>query len=514
MADRSGAVAGFLRMLDRVVGGDATRVVAVQLARGQTPQNSTAAFDQPAAPPAQGPSWFDIQAIEAGRIERYRDYREGRVEVPEWERAVQVKKGYAFNSQVGEHGEALSYRLTYAPGARREVTDTCDATTDALDLHSVIPDIYDAGQWLGDGFDECIFDLRSRAMVDLRHWEPERVLPNVARATGRVRSYSVATGEDLPNQAIGDRVDVAPFLMVHYAPNRVRGSVYGRSMFAAGRKERREYEAANDTLVLSLAQAIANQYLLWPFPREQQPDLIWRFVNQVRSRVELDLQFNRDGVLRRRLAKMIETSPRVMPYHVDPDLKGAPTPFTAPVPDLKAILEVARWKQENTAVVGGVPLVMMGINRTVNSRATATEESAQFAVSIMGDQTGIAQDVISVIYLRALMARGIVPVPGEVRIEMFPPSQLYELARANVTKAQGEAAKVMVDAGVPLPFALKRAFSLGDDEITDVLAGFEAPRVTASAEAFQAAVLQAIESMESRHGGRPMQVTVDVASKV
>ncbi|WP_196301191.1 hypothetical protein, partial [Streptococcus pneumoniae] len=92
---------------------------------------------------------------------------------------------------------------------------------------------------------------------------------------------------------------------------------------------------------------------LWPFPREQKPDLIWRFVNQVRSRVELDLQFNRDGVLRRRLAKMIETSPRVMPYHVDPDLKGAPTPFTAPVPDLKAILDVAKWKQENTAVVGG-----------------------------------------------------------------------------------------------------------------------------------------------------------------
>lgn len=513
MADRSGAVAGFLRMLDRVVGGDATRVVAVQLARGPSGANLTAAADLPPTPPAQGPSWFDIQAIEAGRIERYRDFREGRYEVPEWERAVQVKKGYAFNAQVGEHGQALSYRLSYAPGARREVIDTCEATTDALDLHSVVPDIYDAGQWLGDSFDEPIFDTRSRAMVDLRHWEPERVLPNVAKSTGRVRSYSVATGDDMANQAVGDRVDVAPFLMVHYAPNRVRGGVYGRSMFAAGRKERREYEAANDTLVLSLARAIASQYLLWPFPREQKPDIIWRFVNQVRSRVELDLQFNRDGVLRRRLAKLIETAPQVMPYHVDPDLKNPPTPVTVPVPDIEAILKVAQWKQENTSVVGGVPLVLLGINRTVNSRATATEESAQFAVSIMGDQTGIAQDVISVLYLRALMARGIVPVPGEVRIEMFPPSQLYELARANVVKAQGEAAKIMVEAGVPLAFALKRAFALTDDEITDVLVGFEAPRVTASAEAFQGAVLQAIESMESRHGGRPLHVTVDVASQ-
>lgn len=80
-----------------------------------------------------GETWWDWQAIEASRIERCRDLREARAEVPEWERAIQVKKGYAFNSQVGD-GRALSVvGLTF--GVEATAVEICDGVTERLDLH-------------------------------------------------------------------------------------------------------------------------------------------------------------------------------------------------------------------------------------------------------------------------------------------------------------------------------------------------------------------------------------------
>ena len=504
----SALVTGFLRAVDRALSGNQARVVAVQLGRTASAP-STSIVDQA---PMQGPTWFDRQAIEASRYERYRDLREARTEIPEWERALQVSRGYAFSSQVGEGGKPLSYRLTFGRSARKEVVEACNALTDRLDLHSVVPDIYDAGKWLGDSFDELVFDVKSRTVTDLHHWEPERVIARVDRSTGRVREYSIAVTEDYnPTQPIGERVAASPFQLVHYAPNRVRGAVYGRSMFAAGMKGRREYEAVNDMMVLASLQAIANQYLLWPFPREMAPDKMWSFVRRVRQSVELDLQFNRDGVLRRRLAKMVETSPKVMPYLVDPDLKDAPSPFNAPIANLRHLLDVVQWQQENNFIVSGVPAVLCGVERNVNSRATATEQSAQFAVAMMQDQTEIAQDVISTIYVRQLLALGLAPEPGEVKIDMFPPSQLYERMRAEVSKTQAEACKTMIDAGLPVAFALKRSFGLADAEVTDILGGLQTADV-ASADAVEAFADRAIEAVAARFGGRT-DVSVDLAAQ-
>ena len=117
---------------------------------------------------------------------------------------------------------------------------------------------------------------------------------------------------------------------------------------------------------------------------------------------------------------MIETSPKVMPYLVDPDLKEAPTPFQAPIANLRHLLDVAQWQQENNFIVSGVPAVLCGVERNVNNRATATEQSAQFAVAMMQDQTEIAQDVISTIYVRQLLAPASSQSPARSRSTCSP----------------------------------------------------------------------------------------------
>jgi hypothetical protein len=506
-----GVFARFMRGLDRVLGGEPERVIAINTGRSLPGTTTSLAENVPER--TDGPTWWDAQSIEASRIERYRDLREARNEVPEWERMIQVRKGYAFNAKVGDDGRALSYGLTFGKGARPQVIAICEAVTDALEMHAVIPDIYDAGQWLGDSYEELVFDLPSRALVNLRHWEPERVIPKVNRGSGNVSHFSVAVQDEFnPTQAIGERYNVPQFMMLHYAPNRVRGQVCGRSMFGSGRKERREYEAANDALILALSRAVASDNLLWPFPREMKPDKLWAWVRQVRNSVELNLQFSKDGVLRRRFAKLIETAPHILPFLVDPDLKDPPQHFQSAVPNLEQMLRVAQWKQDNNFITGGVPSFLCGMERNVNAKATATEQSAQFAVAIMADQTECAQDVISPIYVRACMAQGYVPQRGEIRIEMFPPSQLYELQRAEVAKTQAECAKIMKEADLPPAFALKRAFNLGDVEVTDVLATVGPPD-TRDMDAVEAWFERATEAAAAMFGGNPAQMVIDVTAR-
>lgn len=501
----------FIAGVDRAFGGEQQRVVAVQLGRQPSRGETTATNEIPRYD--QGESWWDWQATEASRIERYRDMREGISELFEWDKALAVRVGYCFNATVAEEGNPISFRLAFGRGARPEVQAICEGVTDRLDLHSRVQEIYAGGQWLGDSPDELVFEVKSRALVDLKHWEPERFSAHLHRVTGRVSHYTLAVGEDWnPAQPVGNRVEVPPFLMLHYGPNKRPGQVYGWSAFGSGRKERREYEAANDALVMGQGRALQTESLLWPFPREGNKDEIWRWIKRVMSAAEMNLQFNKDGVLRRRFAKLIQTTPRVFPFLVDPDLKDPPTHFSSPVPPLDEMLKVAQWKQDNVVNSAGVPALLLGMTRNLSNRATATEEAAQFAVQIMRDQSEVARNILTPIYVRACMAAGYEPRKGEVKIEMFPPSQLYERMRADVAKAQAEACKLMVEAGTGLSFAMQRSFNLSEVEVTDVLGDVQTADV-GSVDAMEETVGRAVEAAFGRHGFRPASAEVTAAGQ-
>jgi hypothetical protein len=278
-------------------------------------------------------------------------------------------------------------------------------------------------------------------------------------------------------------------------------------------KNRRSGDAEADFLTMAVMESIAQQYLLWPFPREQSADKMWSFIRRVRESVELNMAFSKDGKLRRKLAQLVETSPRVMPYLTDPELKDAPKPFTAPVAPIDQVLSVVKWREETDNIIHGVPPALCGLERNVNAKATLTEQNAAFAVAIVQDQTDFAQQVPSQVLLRACLAQGKIPKRGDVRIDMFPPSQLVELQRAQVAKAQGEACKEMVAAGIPLDFAMARAFGMDRRDVVAVIGGSAGtgPVAEEAIAEIQARAIEAAEAMAAAQDAT-LRASVDVGA--
>jgi hypothetical protein len=203
-----------------------------------------------------------------------------------------------------------------------------------------------------------------------------------------------------------------------------------------------------------------------------------------------------------------------MPYLIDPEMKEAPKPFTAPTAPIKDILDVVRWREDVDNICHGVPPALCGLERNVNAKATLAEQNAAFAVAVVQDQTDFAQQVPSQVLLRACLAQGKVPKRGDVRIDMFPPSQLVELQRAQVAKAQGEACKEMVAAGIPLDFAMVQAFGMDRRDVVAIIggAGGSEPVAKEAIDEIRARAIEAAEAM-ARDSNRPLQASVDLGAQ-
>jgi hypothetical protein len=506
-----------IRSVERLLAGPESEVVAIHIGRATPPAQSTAAAD--AAPIRRvntDRSWYAADAVDASRLQRYNDYRASMAETPSWSRALDVRKSYVFGGRYGIDGQPMAFDLKFSAGVDPDVRQICESTVERLNLHNFCPPAYRSGQGLGDCFSELVFDERSKLLTELRPWQPERIRARLDARSRRLVEWMcyVGAGEWSQTTQSGEIVACDPFFMAHYAPAREHGHVYGTSLFYAGMKNRRSGDAEADFLTMAVMESIAQQYLLWPFPREQSADKMWSFIRRVRESVELNMAFAKDGKLRRKLAQLVETSPRVMPYLIDPEMKEAPKPFTAPTAPIKDVLDVVRWREDVDNICHGVPPALCGLERNVNAKATLGEQNAAFAVAIVQDQTDFAQQVPSQVLLRACLAQGKVPKRGDVRIDMFPPSQLVELQRAQVAKAQGEACKEMVAAGIPLDYAMTQAFGMDRRDVVAIIggAGGSEPVAKEAIDEIRARAIEAAESM-ARESNRPLHASVDLGAQ-
>lgn len=506
-----------IRSVERLLSAPDSEVVAIQIGRMQSPAQSTGAAD--AAPIRQSysmdRSWYAGDAIDAARLQRYNDYRASMADTPAWSRALDVRQSYMFGGRYGLDGQPLAFDLKFSTGCDPEIRRICEETTERVGLHGYCPPAYRSGRGLGDCFGELVFHEKSQTLAEIRPWQPERIRARLDARSRRLVEWMVYVGDGEWSQTtqVGEIVTCDPFFMAHYAPAREHGHTYGTSLFYAGMKNRRSGDAEADFLTMAVMESIAQQYLLWPFPREQSADKMWSFIRRVRESVELNMAFSKDGKLRRKLAQLVETSPRVMPYLVDPDLKESPKPFTAPVAPIEQVLKVVQWREDTDNIIHGVPPALCGLERNVNAKATISEQNAAFAVAIVQDQTEFAQQVPSQVLLRACLVRGKIPKKGDVRIDMFPPSQLVELQRAQVAKAQGEACKEMVAAGIPLDFAMERAFGMDRRDVVAVIGGAGGAEPVAE-EAAGEIRQRAIEAAMSLARETDLRASVDVGACV
>jgi len=491
----------------RLLGAKPPRVAAVQMGRGiRTPIERTTGATPEARRRARadGLSSLLYDPYESGRAQRYVDVAEMADEVPELDRALTVKRDFVFGGGV-DRQDMATYDLGFGASARPEVRRIVEEAESALDLHRLVPEIWHEGHWKGDSGTELLYD--DDGMAGERYIPPQEF--RVEEEDGYVARYW-----HTPSSFGSDARQLHPFQFLHFAPNKRRGSRYGRSDWASARGVRRSHEAVESVLVmLALRRMVGDERIFWPFGSQVTPDKMWAYVRDLQAEME-DFYFDTTGELKKRVAAQMETVPRIFPINMPHD--GAPlmpTVTHSPPANLEQGLKVVQHFQERFFIASGVPAALVGLERNVNARGTLVEQGIHFAITVRQGQKEAAAILVDIL-TRACLAAGVVPRPDEFAVAMFPPSQLDERMRAETAEIRSRAVKSLVESGVPLRNALTEAYAMSEEKADAIdlaaLPGVQNGEVTPAAEAVLRSVLDHSRRLVSLHG----PVAMDGASRL
>jgi len=226
--------------------------------------------------------------------------------------------------------------------------------------------------------------------------------------------------------------------------------------------------------MLALRKAAGDVLMLWPFPSGVSNVEVENWIRQARQSVEHESFFDSAGALRRRVATLLDTVPRVLPFRMLKDVDMTPSVVETKPADLKQLVDVLRHMQDRFFVATGVPKALVGIERDVNSRATLEQQALHFSKSISNKQRD-ASKILNDVFIRACLVQGIVPEPDEYSITMSQVSVFDEALRAEILERKSRVVKTLTEANVPLRFALATGFpDLEEATITDIVAAVDA----------------------------------------
>ena len=305
------------RVFQRVVSPRPERVAVVHLGpMGPAVDLSKTTADDPAARRmslANRLAGAMLDPFEQGRLERYREYREGIEEVELWARALEVRSAFAFGGSPEQAGDE-GFDVTFGSGARAPVKQIVEETSSRVDADNWARGMHHEGLWLGDSFTELGYGGAPLCILAERHHAPERV--RVMEYDGRVSHYEVAPkpAAGMAQHSTWDKARLLePWQVIHYSPRRPRGGRYGWSMFHSGRKTRRGDELYEDTgAMLAARRAAGDTYFLWPVPAQLDQTKLDEFINEARTAVARESIFDQSGTLRQRVASWLDTLPRTL----------------------------------------------------------------------------------------------------------------------------------------------------------------------------------------------------------
>lgn len=403
------------------------------------------------------------------RRRRYSDYREMLDEVPEVATALQVMIDFVF----GGHS-ASSIEIVFKEEATEAMRATVEGAWQTIGGSKFFVDVFKEGSYLGDSFTEMIYS--KSGLVAERPLNAGLAEVQLDKY-GQLRGYTVSSGS---GSSIGGQTSgytLTPIQVLHYAPDKMRGNRYGRSMWASARKLWRQAEAAEDVMsLLSLLQASARKSVAFPLPTNIRPDQVDTFLESMRGDNWSQTVFDKDGKMRRRITSLLAMDDLIYPYREGQD---KPTFHNEPAADLNQLIDVLRYLQEKYFIAAGVPAALCGFERNVNSRATLEQQGLQFVRTVQRKQQEVIELVISVL-VRAVAAAGLTPaIDFEVR--MPPVSSFDDKLRAEIAKLHAETARILgVDMGLNMRYVLSSVLNLSDEEVAMVVESIELGRLAQS----------------------------------
>lgn len=388
---------------------------------------------------------------------RYTDFREMRDEVPEMATALQVMVDFVFG------GDAQSTtKIVFSEDATDEYRDVVHHILSNVGGVRFFIDIFREGMCLGDSFSEMIYTKAE--LIGQRPLAPD-FTDVITDKFSRVLGYRIGQPSSYGSKS-KDALQLLPVQVLHYAPDKMRGHRYGRSMWATARKLWRQSESTEDVMtLLSLLQAAARKSVAFPVGANVRPDEVNDLIESLKSGNWSEQVFEKDGTMRRRVASMLAMDDVVYPYR---EGTTAPSFHNEPAANLGQLINVLEYLQNRFFIVTGVPAALCGFEKNVNAKATLEQQGLQFARTVKRKQEDV-RNLFDNVIMRGLMAAGFQP-EKHYHVQLPPVSSFDERLKAEIGQIKANTAKVWVqDLGLGLNVALKDVFGLSDEQINVIM---------------------------------------------
>mgnify|MGYP003138135212 FL=1 len=397
------------------------------------------------------------------RDRRYRDLREMSDEVPELATSLDVLSHFVFSGDTGlssEGDEQNQPRLVFSDAMPSEQVDALSAAADSIGLNSLLYDVFREGMHLGDSFTELVFT--SERMVSQQYLRPDNT-DVVWDKYGRLKAYKTKTATQ-GRASFGNRSAatlLAPWQVVHYAPDRPRGHKYGRSNWHSARKLWRISQSTLDvTAVLAILRASSRKTVSLPVPAGIKEDEIHSWIERLKTNAWRDEFFDKDGYLHHRIASLLELDDTIYPYRAGTE---RPDFHNEPSADLDSLVKFQQFLQESYFVATGVPAALCGLERNINARSTLEQQGQQFVHTVnkrQSEVSALAKDIM----IRAGLAAGFLPDTRLFDYRMPDVSAFDQRMRAEVWKIRADTASTLTTGVDVDPAWIKRNILRMTDE--------------------------------------------------
>jgi len=409
---------------------------------------------------------YDALKEDTTRLSRYEDYRKMDEQCTELSRALSITVSNVFSSREGDQE---SYKLSSKDAQVQRILEDLDGR---VDMQEILPGVCRSGLRYGDEFEEVVVDA-AFAIVRLKWLNPEQMTRNEDEY-GRLRAEDAFS---LKTTAGGVETTV-PFnaaQVVHLRHDHQRGDLYGRSFWFSARRPWRLLQPMEDSVVMNrLTRAIDFLAITLPLPEdcdEAEADrLIKKTLRQIKKRRVVD----ENGHVDWRRAPMPDNADIVIGQPAGENI-GRANIQRLGVSGVIGQMEDVKYIQRKMFMSTGVPPSYLGVEESVNAKATLSWEDIQYARIVRHIQREMAWFQREV-YDRQLVLLGRWPEKGLYTIQYPPISFVDEEIRMTIENLKWTIFGLARGQGIPSRWLLRRIIGLGEEEIGELEAlGQEEP---------------------------------------